>query len=278
MLKIRAGLLYNLAANSFDVVKSSTMIEILYSHRLLKYVTKYSYYLFLLEQYEPPGGEYSYSDEQNYNTISLLFEEFTDEFVEMFINDGFTIGSIARMCDEMMFVMDELVGEKIIINNYNKGMTYGKEREKTAIQLLGQIGIEVGGISSASCLIEQDGLQIQLNGRPDGVVVKSPGNCIKPGTLVEIKSKREDGNVFRCYDLFQMSAYALIFDQDVLYVKIFSDDRIECELLDSVYLKNKFYLRQDHVISNCKQIHELLCIDDKDKMKELVKLCTKAKR
>jgi hypothetical protein len=76
-----------------------------------------------------------------------------------------------------------------------------------------------------------------------------------------------------------MSAYAMIFNQDVLYVKIFSDDRIECELLDADYLKNKFYARHDYVVNNCTQIHDLVkcCLDDKDKMKELVKLCTKTR-
>lgn len=276
MLVIRASLLYNLAASSFDVVKSSTVIEILYSHRLLRYATKYSYYLFLIEQYDPPDKADSQVD---HGVISMVFEEFTDEFVAMFIDDGYSMGDITNMCDKLLFVMDELAGEQIIINNYGGNITYGMEKEKKAIQLLNQIGIEIGDMKSTNCVIEHDGLPIQLNGRPDGVVLKSPGDCIKPGTLVEIKSKREDGNAFRGYDLFQMSAYALIFNQDVLYVKIFGDDRVECELLDASYLRDKFYSRQEHVIHNCKRIHELIesCGQEKDKMKELVKLCTKGR-
>lgn len=274
ILNIRAGILFNLAADSFDRVNHNTLHCILYSHRKLLLMKELSYFLFLIDQYKPEECDCQESCE--YGSIDRLFTHHKDHILSLFMDKGYSIENIAWMASQMLFVIDQLTSDIIIVDEWKGGPTYGKQAEEYALMVLREAGFEIHEIEKEKSKyvdIEYGGEVVRLHGKPDGIVVSSPGNCIKPGTLIEIKSKRHVSNHSNS-DIAQMSAYSVIYDSDVLYVKIINND-IKCELMTAKYLKDKFNDRLNYVISNCKKIRTLIEKSEQDNnaLVELINLC-----
>lgn len=273
ILNIRAGILFNLAADSFDRITHSTIHCILYAHRKLILMKELSYFLFLTDQYSSTDCGESY----DYDSIDRLFTQHKDHILLLFIEKGYSMENVAWMASMMLFVMDQLSSDIIIVDEWRGGPTYGKQIEEYALMALREAGFEIQDIDkdkSKYVDVEYDDEVVRLHGKPDGVIVSSPGNCIKPGTLIEIKSKRQNSGYHSNSDIAQMSAYSIIYDSDVLYVKII-EDRIKCELISAKYLKDKFYDRLSYVMSNCKKIRTLIekSEQDNDALIELINLC-----
>lgn len=65
------------------------------------------------------------------------------------------------------------------------------------------IGIE-------SVILNESGLKLSLNGRPDGVILSSPGDAVPAGTILKVKCKPHK-RCDRTRDELQLCAYGLIF-------------------------------------------------------------------
>jgi hypothetical protein len=273
VLNIRAGILFNLAADSFDKITKGTVLDILYTHKKLHLVTELSYYLFLLDSYPDSCGE---SDEYYY--ITKLFPKFATYILELFLGKGYSVDNVAWMAEQLLYVIPELREDQIVINNWRSGPTYGKTQEKVALAALAEAGFIIAPCESRSIDIDNGGTAIRLHGRPDGVIISSPGGCYKSGTLVEIKSKRYD-NRSTSRDLSQICAYSVIFDCDVLYVKIY-ENSIKCELLKAKHLQSRFRDRFNYVSANCKRLSDIIEKSDTDDaaLIELVDLCKRTSK
>lgn len=265
---IRAGLLYNLAIDDINKIKDKVMRDILYHNHVLRIFTFYSYYYYMLEQYTPEDCPETTGD----GYISQLFLNYDNFFIGLFIEKGFSIGQIEYMSSVMYEVLSvpEIMKYNIIYNDWrvstdNKGIIY----ERIALNTLRELGLSIDEVKSESSMICNF---IEIHGKPDGIITSSPGDIYKPGTLVEIKYKRSNSSKFHQQDVIQMAAYSKIFSSDVLYVKVFDNGNVECELYTEAELNVKFQSRLSYVINNCSKIKKYLNTDDDESRQKLIKL------
>jgi len=272
MIQIRAGILYNLAIEDINRINDYIMRDVLYQNSLIDKYTRYSYYFYLTNIYTPDSCKDCYDD----FSLNKLFAEDIELFVDMFSKDGFSLEQICHMCS----ILDEAIPEfadikyDIIIDDWMKSTGDGIHYEKKALNMLAYLEFQIAECEGKEIMW---GDFISLHGKADGVIISSPGNIYKPGTLIEIKYKgNNDKRSQKKYyqkDIAQIAAYSVIFDCDVLYVCIFSDEHIECELITKAELRKRFEAKMERVIKNCKHIMQLYNSDEISDIKTLVDLC-----
>lgn len=259
-IQIRAGILFNLAVDDVKKIKDKVMRDILYHNKVLQIFTFYSYYYYLLDQYKP--DDCGILEESGY--AKILFNNYHDKFIQLFIDKGFLIEQIEYMSSMLLNVISltDIMKKYIIYNDWksscdSKGILY----EKIAIKTLNGLGIEIADAKSSSVVISDF---IEIHGKPDGVIVSSPGNIYKPGTLIEIKYKQNNNSnsKFHHRDIMQIAAYSKIFNSDVLYVRVYDNYSVECDLYTTAELNIKFNSRLSHVIKNCGKIKKYITSDD----------------
>lgn len=272
MIGIRAGILYNLAVDSVERIRDDVIRDVFYQNGSLNSCIQYSYYFYLIEEYSPDTCQ-EYTELE---AIYAMFEYETIKFVNLFMANGFTLYQVAFM-SSVLYEAKSILSElkyKIVINDWKRmENTEGMRYEQIAKRVLAELGFEIGECPRGNIVLEDF---ITLNGRADGVIINSPGNMYKSGTLIEIKYKCDNAysnNRYLKQDMIQMAAYSIIFDCDVLYVCISRDEHIECELFTKSDLKNNFNLRFKFVVDNCRELSRLSASEDiKDKQK-MVQIC-----
>lgn len=280
-LTIRAALLYNLTMAKVTDIHSHVIIEILYQNGMVDQVVEFSYYRFLCKDYQPGNiGIVPYCDEN----ITQVFRRYPDKIVEAFQSKGYSLEEVSTLA---YFLSDVICAPgmkgQIVINNwkYSKIETIGMQYEKIAINILTNNGIIIGGVPSRNTIIRfttktGQNFNITLNGRPDGEILASPGNVFRPGTMIEIKHKPElrNRNSHKNRDEMQMCAYSLIFRCDILYVRIFNNQNIDCELYTQQRLSALWDSKYANIIQNCETIGTLIAnfLTDEKSMDELIKL------
>jgi hypothetical protein len=271
MINIRAGLLYNLCSNDVKDIKSHIMQDILYINKELKRLIEYSYYIFIRNSYVP--GQITIMDDLP--GFTDVFSECTDEIANRFFADGFDEYEILTMMKQFIDVRDVCAANNLfIVDNW----TYGTNKqgilfERVALDNLRKIGFVIRDSEHASKQIEYNGDTILLNGKPDGVIVSSPGDVFSTGTAVEIKYKINKSK-FRLRDEMQLCAYGLIFNTDVLYVVINSNNSMECTLYKHSRLLQIWESKKDIIINNTLKIANLIknYTTDDDALMELISL------
>lgn len=267
-ISIRAGLLYNLAADTLDRIHSTTVTDILYSVGKLNLVKELSFYLYMMKEFAPADCGSTYSVE----SIMMLFEYHYEYILELFASKGYTIENVEWMSNLVLFIRDQIEPGKVVIDRWVDSKDKpGIRFEKIALDMLRGIGFDIGTIESRKLDIDA-GITVELHGRPDGVIHESPGNCFESGTLIEVKHKRMIGCQQR--DLMQMAAYSKIYDRDVLYLCITGEDKLSCQLYKKHTLQKIFNKRLDIVLQNCITLHKLISnVSDETSMLELIRLC-----
>lgn len=270
-IKIRAGLVYNLATDDINRINNHTVICILYAAGKLDLIKELSYYTFLIDQYTPD----TCGTNTEYESIIELFKYHTNTVVDKFIDKGYTYENIAWMSSQMLFIEEYLCKDNVVIDTWGDARSkIGYQMEIIALDILRDIGFIIDKIPSSMVLIEEQDINIELYGRPDGIITYSPGDCIKAGTLIEVKYKYR----YECTprDIIQMASYAKIHNCDVLYVCIIDDKTIKCTLFKCDYLIKKFATRFNIVVRNSITINNLIeNIDDEQSYRELINMCKK---
>lgn len=272
-INIRAGLLYNLCISDYKKINNYVIQDILYMNGHLNRVIEYSYFYTILQLFEPGEDAETKSPKVNLrnrlcrrNSINKnmedllvevkhdeVFPKYSSEIIPRFKEIGFTDSEINVMLRSFLD-LKELCAKSymIIVNNwkYNPDKT-GLDHEKKALINLQEIGFKISEGKHGNIPIEYNGITINLNGRPDGVIEYSPGNVYPAGTLIEIKTKPMNSarpNVFR--DEMQLCAYGIIFDADVLYVVINNYNYMTCKLYRKAELRQIWENKKDIILGN----------------------------
>jgi hypothetical protein len=262
---VRAGILYGLCTKIADI-NHVIIADVLYLNKILSTVIEFSYYKFIKSQYQ--AGEVP--DRRKFFIKNDVFVKHFDKIQSRFLQDGYTedeiISMITVFSDVKQFCTNEIVIDEWVYSDDRPGMLY----ETIAIDNLTKLGFEIYKPESKSVII--DG--VQINGRPDGMIISSPGNVYNPGTVVEIKYKHRRQRYRSERDELQMCAYGLIFNTDVLYVIIYNDNNMECKLIKRERLLEIWNEKRNTIISNCKYLGSLIkdFETDENKMEELINL------
>lgn len=271
MIQIRAGILYNLAVDNIKKISDDSMRDLLFQNGVINKYVRYSYYFYLISEYTPDDCGYNY----NNNRIGDLFNESADLFIELFESAGFSMDQILHMIEVLFEALYSYPDIKydLIVDNWTRSHTIGMKYEEIAIDTLRNLGFNIAECEPNKKPIDDN---IMLHGKADGVILDCPGNIYKRGTLIEIKYKGNKTHTNKRYynkDMFQIASYSVIFDCDVLYVCIYEDKHIECELCTRDKLRDKFNDRLKFIVNNCKEIARMLASDDFTDITSIIDLC-----
>lgn len=259
-ISIRAGLLSNLCATELKNINNCIIQDVLYINNQLKRVIEYSYYYFIRTTFHPGGIYVDRPSGNNTELLQLVFPEYSVELVQRLLDDGFTddeiISALGRFLDmkEICASSGFLVVDNWVSSEGKQGVAF----EKIAIMNLFRLGYEIGEGVHSSREIIYNGVSVHLNGRPDGVIVSSPGDSIASGTLIEIKYRRQNKSNYRWKDELQLCAYGVIFEVDVLYVLIYDGGNMECTLYKNSRLLDIWNSKRNAILDNSLKLHNLI--------------------
>jgi hypothetical protein len=255
----RAGLLYCLTIDKLEKINSYTMKDLLYSNNVLKEIEVASIYMFIKKHYDPAMVK-----PLDYDVSAELFGRYKDIYVEKLLECNFSIEQINQAAFDFMQIRElanvrcELVIDSWKRDLQKKGICY----EKKAKYRLEEFGFIIDDIKSDRIKLDVnlEKLEyIELNGRPDGIIRHSPGNLYKKDTILEIKYTRNSGmnnNIRK--DELQICAYGIIFKKDVLYVRIFENEDMECKLYTLDALNSIWESNKNLIIQNCAELFDLV--------------------
>jgi hypothetical protein len=271
MIQIRAGVLKNLKLN-FDIIYKDVLKEIICKNGMKELIELYALIdlierkgLFLSEvSIDPISPEFilgNYAD----LLLSFLLTRYSIEEVGLGLALYLDIG----------FIYDEELIRLDCWKNVRENI--GFQKEEFVKTELAKIGIFIGSVNNKTKKFKYKGVEIKLNGRPDGIITSSYGDIYKKNTVVEIKFKKNltaKNNSSKNDDIMQLVAYAILFNSDVIYIRVGHNDNIFIDTYSYDFLLDVWNSTSEEIFKNCVILHNLFkqAKTNEEGLKELFKM------
>lgn len=264
MFNIRAGIIKNLKLPLKDVYKE-IIKELICRNGVKDIVEKY-----LIVDYMKEQNYFASNIECMHIDPEILFNKHKETIMKYLLEqyDLMQIMTAVGLYLDVGIILDNINMWKNVNNSI------GIKKEHYVKDRLRDIGIIIYAIKSKSIAIQYNNIDIILNGRPDGIIKYTYGNLYKKNTVVEIKYKKY---VTNNNDIYQLAAYALIFESDVLYIVITENGILTLKLYTYNELKAIWDKYCNVVFSNCYYLYNLFSsvYETEQSLQQIVKLIKK---
>lgn len=262
ILNIRAGIIYNLCVRDFDKIFPFIWKDIILNNGLANKVCEYSILYCILELIIDENKWIDF----NLESIIALFPNYYFRVLKIVNKMGYSNNNFAWAINYFMDNYYNYEHKIIKITRENISDRKGIKVESETIKILNDNFFAIKNIRSCKKEIYKDEFNsIIVHGRPDGIINEK---CNYPkDTLVEIKYKHVNKKIIYEKDKMQISAYAKIFNTNVLFIQNIGQKEIICTFYKKEILNNIWENNYNYIVQNCNKFIDIF--NNMDNMKNM---------